>query len=177
MIGLTLPPCQANFLNGMSSSPSSDHFRRACSAFPTGVTVVTALDPQGAPYGMTANSFTSVSLDPPLILVCIDQQARMLEWLAAASPFAVNILRATQAHLSNRFARAAHDRFGDTPWSPGVHSAPLIDGVLGHFECRVQSLAEAGDHVIVLGEVLRCECHAGEPLVFFGGGYRGVTAS
>jgi flavin reductase (DIM6/NTAB) family NADH-FMN oxidoreductase RutF len=159
----------------MASLPSAASFRKVCSRFATGVTIVTLRDPDGTPHGMTANSFTSVSLEPPLVSVCIDRRTRLLDWLNAGSPFAVNVLGVNQSDLSSRFARPGEDRFGNTRWNAGAYSTPLIQDTLGYFECRVTSTLEAGDHVIVVGEVLSCECREGEPLIFFGGSYRELS--
>jgi len=110
-------------------------FLRACAQFSTGVAIATVVDPGGSPHGMTVNSFTSVSLDPPLVLVCIDHKARIREHFLASEFFAINILRETQQDLSTHFARPSDDRFGIVDWFPGETAAPLIPNALATLEC------------------------------------------
>jgi flavin reductase (DIM6/NTAB) family NADH-FMN oxidoreductase RutF len=158
-----------------ASSPSPEAFRRACGRFATGVTVVTVMDRQGRPQGFTANSFTSVSLNPPLILVCVDLRARILDFLHEGSVFNINVLRATQRELSVRFATPAEDRFAGVAWSPSAAGAPRLEGALSLLECCVERVLTEGDHVIVVGRVLDVEADEGEPLVYFGGAYRALA--
>lgn len=127
--------------------------RDAFGTFMTGVTVVTAWGPDGAPLGFTANSFTSVSLDPPLVLVCLANNSRNYEALTKARGFAVNVLAETQIEISNLFASRAADRFSGVGWAPGPHGAPLLDGACGWFDCSMHQVVEAGDHVILIGHV------------------------
>ena len=148
-----------------------DHFRRTCARFPTGVTILTVLDREGAPHGMTASSFTSVSLDPPLVLVCVDHRATVMEHLRQCEHFGINILSEEQHELSTRFARRGEGRFDGVAWNAGQHGVPLIPGVLASFECGMHRLVDAGDHAILIGEVLGAEHHSGRPLVYFGSGY------
>ncbi len=150
-------------------------FRRVCGRFATGVTVITTTTPDGEPHGLTANSFSSVSLDPPLILVCIDNRNSTLGQFLAGSPFAVNILADTGEGLSRRFAAAVDDRFDGVPWSHGTTGAPVLANTLGHFECVLEKAVEAGDHVVLIGAVkdLRL-ADEGEPLVFFDSAYRAL---
>ena len=156
---------------------SSDDFRAACGLFASGVTVVTRRMPDGSPYGMTVSSFTSVSLDPPLILVCIDRNARFLRELAADQAFAVNILSDQQQHLAARFAaRQEEDRFAGVAWSSDWHDLPLLDGVVVTFACRLRQNVESGDHAILIGEVDRIGRHAGSPLVWCDRGYHFLPA-
>lgn len=147
-------------------------FRQACSRYATGVTVVTVLGPHGAPHGMTANSFTSVSLEPPLILVAVDHATRMAGYLRAAEHFAVNVLAKEQQNLSVHFARPGHDRFAGLPWSSGNTGAPLIPNSLAQLECALRQMVEAGDHTVFIGEVLYAAWREGEPLLYFDRGYR-----
>jgi len=163
----------------MSSKPArqpparvdKDHFRRTCARFPSGVTILTMLDREGAPHGMTASSFTSVSLDPPLVLVCVDHRATVMEHLRGCEYFGINILSEEQHELSTRFARRNEDRFDGVAWAPGHEGVPLIRGVLASFECDMHRVVDAGDHAILIGEVLHAEHHEGRPLVYFGSGY------
>jgi flavin reductase (DIM6/NTAB) family NADH-FMN oxidoreductase RutF len=145
--------------------------RRVLGSFATGVTVVTALDEDGRPRGMTANSFTSVSLRPPLVLVCVASASSMWRIFAKASHFAVNVLGGHQRELSARFAGPAPDRFAGVSWSPGSTGAPLLDGVLAYLECRRYRDVEAGDHMILLGEVVSIDRNSHPPLVFHQGDY------
>jgi (E)-2-((N-methylformamido)methylene)succinate hydrolase len=156
-------------------SVASGDFRRACGRFTTGIAIAGALDPHGVPHGLTINSFTPVSLDPPLALICIAHSAMSREVFAAAPNFALSLLREDAQALSERFARKGHDRFDGLEWRPGENGAPLLPGALAEIECVVRRRLEAGDHDILLGEVTRAETHAGEPLVYFGGHYRRLT--
>jgi flavin reductase (DIM6/NTAB) family NADH-FMN oxidoreductase RutF len=149
--------------------------RRALGQFATGVTVVTTLGEDGRRIGVTANSFTSLSLEPPLVLWCLDRIAPSLPAFQAASHFAINVLCAQQHYLSRQFAAPAEDKFASVQWSEGPGGVPLLDGVLAHFVCRTVRQIEAGDHVIVIGEVERFESFDGEPLVFHSGAYRVAT--
>lgn len=150
-------------------------FRNALGQYATGVTVITARAPDGRKIGVTANSFTSVSLDPPLVSWCPAKKAPSLPDLTASTHFAVNILASDQHHLSRQFATPAEDKFLGVPTSEGVSGVPLIDGALATFQCRTVQRVEAGDHVIFLGEVERYDVTAGEPLVFHSGFYHVAT--
>lgn len=147
--------------------------RDAMGCFATGITIVTALDAEGTPVGLTANSFTSVSLDPPLLLVCIANTAGTAPALRAAAHFGVNVLQIGQQPTSNRFASKGEDRFANQPWAPGQTGVPLLGGSLVSFECQRESLHEAGDHFILVGRVVRAqfEPHR-DPLLYFRGKYR-----
>jgi len=147
--------------------------RDAMGCFATGITVVTAMTEDGVPVGLTANSFTSVSLDPPLLLVCIANTAGTAPILKNTEYFAVNMLQTSQQPTSNRFAGRSEDRFALTAWNPGETGVPLIEGSLGSFECKSHSLHEGGDHFILIGEVLRAEYEPRrDPLLYFRGKYR-----
>lgn len=145
--------------------------REAFGAFMTGVTIVTGVEQGGAPVGLTANSFTSVSLDPPLLLVCLNHASRSLATIRRAGGFAVNILAEDQQELSNRFARPARDRFEGVNWSPGPVGAPVLEGVCGWFDCRLHDEVHAGDHVILIGEVGGFDHPGGRPLGYARGDY------
>lgn len=147
--------------------------RDALGCFATGVTVVTCLDEQGDPVGLTANSFTSVSLDPPLLLVCVGRATASASALTRANHFAVNVLQTGQQPASIRFATKDQDRFGTTPWSPGEFGPPVLRDSLGVFECAAHAVHEGGDHHIVVGEVLRASFDPTlDPLLYFRGRYR-----
>ena len=147
--------------------------RDAMGCFATGITIVTALGDDGVPIGLTANSFTSVSLDPPLLLVCIANSASTAPGLRKAEYFAVNVLQMSQQPVSNRFAGKGEDRFAQTAWHAGETGVPLLDGSLGSFECRRHAIHNAGDHFVLIGEVLRAQFELRrDPLLYFRGKYR-----
>lgn len=127
--------------------------RNAFGTYMTGVTVVTTEDDSGAPLGFTANSFASVSLEPPLVLVCLANSSGNYDAFAKASKFAVNILSEAQIDVSNTFARPVEDRFAEVDWKIGPQGSPILDGVSAWFDCAMFNVVEAGDHVILIGEV------------------------
>ena len=141
-------------------------FRAVMGSFATGVAVVTARDHQGVPRGMTVTSVASVSLDPPLLLVCFATGAATRVAVTRTGVFAVNVLAAGQEAVADRFAQRRPDKFETVPTRPGRLGVPLIDGTLAVAECRVVREAPAGDHVIVFGLVAHGEADAGEPLVY-----------
>lgn len=149
--------------------------RRALGHYATGVTVITARSPDGRKIGLTANSFTSVSLDPPLVSFCPARNAPSLVDLSAAGRFAVNILAADQHDLSRQFATPAEDKFAGVEHTEGIDGTPLLDRVVAQFQCRTVQRVDAGDHVIFLGEVEEFSAPGGEPLVFHSGSYRLVA--
>jgi flavin reductase (DIM6/NTAB) family NADH-FMN oxidoreductase RutF len=147
--------------------------RDALGCFATGVTVVTCVTDDGAPAGLTVNGFTSVSLDPPLLLVCVAKPAASAEALIQASHFAVNVLQTGQQPASIRFSTRDEDRFGTTPWSCGEAGAPILKDSLGVFECERFAVHDGGDHHILVGEVVKASFDAGlDPLLYFRGRYR-----
>lgn len=138
--------------------------------FATGVTIVTARTPAGVLVGLTANSFNSVSLQPPLVLWSLAQAAGSMAALSTGSHYAINILAADQKDLAERFASGRADRWQGVAYTDGASGAPLLDGAAASFECFNRSRYEEGDHVIFVGEVERCTHHAGAaPLLFHGG--------
>lgn len=150
--------------------------RAAFGQFPTGVAVMTTRTASGELIGVTANSFTSVSLDPPLILWCLSRQAPSAAHFAADVTFAVNVLAADQAQLSRQFARPAPDKFAGASWTAGPDGVPLLDGVSAAFVCRARAPYAGGDHDILVGEVLDYRRSPVEPLLFHAGGYRRMAA-
>jgi flavin reductase (DIM6/NTAB) family NADH-FMN oxidoreductase RutF len=147
--------------------------RDALGCFATGVTVVTCVGPGGEPAGLTVNSFTSVSLDPPLLLVCIAKPAASAAALTHASHFAINVLQTGQQPASIRFSTRDEDRFGATPWSAGEAGAPILEDSLGVFECERFAVYDGGDHHILVGRVVKASFDAGlDPLLSFRGRYR-----
>ena len=151
-------------------------FRGALGQFATGVTVVTTLAADGRKVGMTANSFTSVSMEPPLVLWCPSKRSPSLTDFEESTHFAINILASDQHVLSRQFATPAIDKFVGAETSEGIAGVPLLDGALATFQCRTVSRHDAGDHVIYVGEVEQYENSGGAPLVFHGGKYH-ATAS
>lgn len=149
--------------------------RQALGQYATGVTVVTCRGQDGQRIGMTANSFTSVSLDPPLVLWCPKKDSPSLDDFAAAGHFAVNVLASDQHHLSRQFATPTADKFAGAPVTDGLSGVPVLDGTVASFQCRTVATYEAGDHVIMLGEVERYDAPGGEPLVFHSGFYHLAT--
>lgn len=149
-------------------------YRSVMGAFPTGVTVMTAADGP-ARCGVTASSFNTVSLDPPLILWSLGLRAPSLGAFRAAGHFAVNVLSETQRDVALQFARPAVDKFAGLDTFTGVTGAPLIRGALAHIECRVWARHPGGDHEIMLGEVVALCRSDGRPLVFAGGAFHGVS--
>jgi flavin reductase (DIM6/NTAB) family NADH-FMN oxidoreductase RutF len=149
---------------------SSQEFRTALGTFATGVTIVTARAPGGEPIGLTANSFNSVSLDPPLVLWSLSQAAASLAAFSTGSHYAINVLAADQRNLAERFATKGSDRWLGVAFASGIAGAPLLAGAAATFECFNRSRYEEGDHVIFVGEVERCSWREGaSPLLFHGG--------
>ena len=150
-------------------------FRIALGCFATGITIVTAVTRSGELLGITANSFNSVSLDPPLVLFSLHRAAYSLGAFTDGSHFAVNILGEDQRDLSLRFAQALGDKWTGVEYELWGTGAPILTGCLSSFECRTRALYDGGDHVIFLGEVLRLRSgEGGRPLLYFRGRYRGL---
>lgn len=150
----------------------STAFRQCLGKFATGVTVVTCTNDKGEPRGITANSFSSVSLDPPLVLWNIAKVSNSLRSFLSANYFAINILDAGQKDLSAHFARSDHTLFDHIPFALSEHGSPLLPHVLATFECRTHAVHECGDHHIIVGEVIRYSAADRNPLLFFSGSYR-----
>jgi 3-hydroxy-9,10-secoandrosta-1,3,5(10)-triene-9,17-dione monooxygenase reductase component len=149
---------------------TAEHFRRVLGIYPTGVAVVTAVDHHGEPAGLAVGSFTSVSLDPPLVAFLPDKKSSSFPRMRTAQSFCVNVLASDQQELCRRFAVSGGDKFDGLAWSPAPTGAPLLPGVAAWIDCCFGDIIEAGDHYIVLGRVhgLGGEPDA-EPLVFSGG--------
>ncbi|MDM4767100.1 flavin reductase family protein [Pelomonas sp. SE-A7] len=153
-------------------APDALAFRSALGMFATGVTVITARAADGSLVGLTANSFNSVSLSPPLVLWSLARQAGSLPVFSRGSHYAINILAAEQKELAQRFATRDIDRFAGLQFREGAGGAPVLDGVAAWFECANRSQYEEGDHVIFVGEVENCgRREAAQPLIFHGGRY------
>ena len=146
--------------------------RDALGRFTTGVTVVTCCDAAGGFVGLTANSFSSLSLEPPLVLWSLRSASPAMASFEAARRFAVNVLADSQVELSRRFASKREDRFAEGSWSLGAHGAPVLVGCTAVLECETVSHQVAGDHRLFIGRVLACSESALAPLVFQAGHYR-----
>lgn len=155
----------------MSQTFDARELRRVLGAFTTGVTVITTLDAEGRPVGLTANSFSSVSLDPPLVLWSQSVTAPSHPVFRETVRFVVNILADDQLDISNRFARGGADKFAGLPVTPGLGGLPLIPGCAAYLECRRVSSFAGGDHTVFIGQVERIERNARPPLAFGGGRY------
>ena len=151
------------------------HFRQLLGRFATGVTVITARDAEGRPHGMTANSLSSVSLEPPLILLSIGHEASMHGLLVTSPAFAVNILSASQEAVSRRFAQDREERFDGVGYQESPRGLVLLDGALAHLECERVATHEAGDHTILVGLVVAGNANEGRPLCYFRGGYASLA--
>jgi flavin reductase (DIM6/NTAB) family NADH-FMN oxidoreductase RutF len=153
----------------LSTAPTGKELRRIFGSFATGVTVVTAIHPDGRPVGVTANSFTSVSLNPPLLLFCLANSSTSLDAFAVGAPFAVNVLNAGQTDQALHFSRSNPNKIEpDSDWQAAPHP-PAIPGALARMDCVVVRIEQAGDHRVVYGAVQAAQAGAGEPLLFFRG--------
>ncbi len=149
---------------------SASEFRTALGMFATGVTIVTAISDTGEPIGLTANSFNSVSLNPPLVLWSLGLRSSSLPIFRARTHYAINILAADQHELAMRFAKPSPGRWKGVDWNPGASGVPLIEGAAASFECFNRSRYDEGDHVIFVGQVEHCIHRPGaSPLLFHGG--------
>jgi (E)-2-((N-methylformamido)methylene)succinate hydrolase len=159
------------------SAITAAEYRHVAGLFPTGVTVITRMLPSGRPYGMTVSSFTTVSLEPPLVLVCVDLSAQFLRNFELGDAFLINVLGEEQQHLARRFAsRLEEDRFLGIPWSAGWMETPLLEGTVASFACRLDRRVDAGDHAILIGAVEKVQQHSGRPLVWCDRGYHCLPA-
>jgi flavin reductase (DIM6/NTAB) family NADH-FMN oxidoreductase RutF len=145
-------------------------FRQVLGHFATGVTVVTT-EHNGELFGMTVSSFSSLSLKPSLILICVDKTVPTHDAIATAGCFVVNVLEKRQEHLSRRFATTKNDKFKGVAWHTGQLGLPVLEGVLAVIECRLHTTFDGGDHTIYIGEVADAEVHEGTPLLYYRRGY------
>jgi flavin reductase (DIM6/NTAB) family NADH-FMN oxidoreductase RutF len=152
-----------------------NELRRIMGHFATGVTVITTISKEGVPYGLTANAFTSVSLEPPLLLISVDKKAESYAYFEESKVFTVNILCDHQEGLSRRFAVSGGNKFEGVAYRRGVNNAPILEDALAHIECRLYATHDGGDHTLHLGEVLEAETREGKPLLFYRGGYRALS--
>lgn len=160
----------------LRSDATQRDLRRAFGQFATGVAIVTGRKPDGAPVGVTANSLTSVSLEPPLLLWCLANRSRNLEAFAMGSAFAVHVLSRDQAEVALHFARSAGDKFAGRFQVGQSATPPVIEGTLARIECRVASLGVAGDHTIILGEVQDVAMMQAQPLLFHASRFGGFVS-
>ena len=160
----------------MSIEPKE--FRDTVGCFATGITIITTIEADGSPIGLTANSFTSLSLDPPMVLFCLDYNVASFDAFQAGGHFAVNILSTGQQNLSNRFAKSGPEKWDGVAYDTWGTGSPILPGCLASMECTVSSINEGGDHVIVIGEVVRMERAPTDvmPLLYFRGGYVDLTS-
>lgn len=156
------------------SQPDPKAFRNALGQFATGVTVVTALDGQGNKIGMTANSFSSVSLDPMLVLWSIARTATCFDSFMAADHFIVHVLNNRQQAISNQFASKCIDRFEGISHQSGLGGVPLLNDFSAAFQCQTEHQYEGGDHVIIVGRVMEFDTRDHAPLIFHSGRYAGL---
>jgi flavin reductase (DIM6/NTAB) family NADH-FMN oxidoreductase RutF len=167
----------ANELASDNSPIDPRDFRNALGTYATGVTVITAAAPDGKPYGLTCNSFASVSLNPPLVLWSLVVYSSSMAIFQNTSHFAVNVLGASQQALANKFARSSDDKFAGVDWTPGLGNAPLLAESVANFQCRAVNRYYGGDHVIFLGAVEAYSYNRNEPLLFAHGGYGRFVAT
>lgn len=152
----------------------SSHLRSAFGRFPTGVTIITCADAQGVRVGLTANSLTSLSLDPPLLAWALRRASPSLDAFRRARYFAVNVLNQGQVELSRRFAKPMAAKFDEGVWHDGLGGAPLLDDAAAVFECEQFGMHDTGDHVLFIGRVLRLEEGSPDSLVYHAGRYRTI---
>jgi len=164
-------PDPANEFASDSSSIDPRDFRNALGTYATGVTIITAAAPDGKPYGLTCNSFASVSLNPPLVLWSLVVYSSSLTVFQNASHFTVNVLGASQQALATKFAKSSDDKFTGVDWTPGLGGAPVLADSVANFQCRSVNRYYGGDHVIFLGAVEAYTYGATEPLLFARGAF------
>ena len=152
-----------------------DQFRRIAGQWLTGVAVVTAMESPTEPCGMTMSAVTSLSLEPPQFLICIDRRARTFAAIQASGVFCINYLREDQRDLAISFARPGTVRFGSVPYKPGQTGAPVLDGIIAYVECKLHAVHPGGDHWIVVGDALRGGFEGGLPLAYYHGNYRRIA--
>lgn len=152
-----------------------DLFRQVMGNFAAGVTVITTVGADKQPFGLTATAFTSLSLVPPLVLICIGKASETYPYFETAGIFGVNFLAASQQDISQRFASSGGDKFSGIEWHRGSLGAPLLESTIGHLECRIVNCFDGGDHTIYVGEVEAAASGDGNPLVYFRSAYGTVN--
>ncbi len=161
----------------MTNGVGPEKFRELLGRFATGVTVITTVDGDGKPAGMTASAISAVSLEPPLLLVCVNRATEFCRTLGGSLRFVVNVLAQDQQDLSRRFAAEGIDRFAGVSYRIGANGLPSLDGVVAHIWCEVEETKEAGDHVVFFGRVVGGESYDRPPLLHFRGSYRSLKES
>jgi len=151
-----------------------NELRRVMGHFATGVTVITTLSKEGKLHGLTANAVSSLSLVPPLLIICVDKKAESYASFDESKVFTVNILADDQEDLSRRFAVSGGEKFEGVAYRRGGNGAPILQGVLAHLECKLYATYDGGDHTIYLGEIEEADTREVKPLLFFRGGYRAL---
>jgi flavin reductase (DIM6/NTAB) family NADH-FMN oxidoreductase RutF len=175
MIGLSLDDCQGLIMR-RGVAVDSDLFRRACSRYATGIAIATVTGDDATPYGLTVNSFTSVSCCPPLVLICVDYRSSLLPHFRATPYYGINVLADSQRSLSVRFSQRQPDRFEGLQWELSEHGVPLLADCLACLECAISQTVEAGDHAIFIAEVISATHRDGEPLLYYRSSYRALGA-
>ena len=156
---------------GAQRPVSHEQFRHACGRFATGVAVASVVDEKGTAHGLTVSSITSVSLDPPLILICLGHAITMIDAFRRAAHFGINILREQDRELSKHFSTKGHDRFDRVAWHKGHLGVPLVDSALAWMECEVHQRFTSGDHDILVGRVMAARVEEGPPLIYYASRY------
>jgi flavin reductase (DIM6/NTAB) family NADH-FMN oxidoreductase RutF len=151
-----------------------NQLRQVMGHFATGVTIITTFNKDGQMHGLTANAFTSVSLEPPLLLISVDKKAESYPAFEESKVFTVNILADEQEALSRKFAVSGGNKFEGVAYRRGANGTAILDGTLAHIECTLYAAYEGGDHSLYLGEIQEAEVREGKPLVFYRGGYRAI---
>jgi flavin reductase (DIM6/NTAB) family NADH-FMN oxidoreductase RutF len=152
-----------------------NELRRVMGHFATGVTIITTIAKDGGIFGLTANAFTSVSLDPPLLLISVDKKAESYPCFEDSKVFTVNILSDEQESLSRKFAVSGGDKFQGVAYHSGANGVPILDGTLAYLECKLYATYNGGDHTLFLGEIEQAETREVKPLIFYRGGYRAIS--
>lgn len=164
-------PATLHHLETAPAASNPRHLRDCFGQFATGVTIITTCGAGGERIGLTASSFNTLSLSPPMVLWSLGAHSSSLPMFRQALYFSVNVLETHQMPLAKRFSQKNIDRFDGVKWHPGLHDVPLIDGAVAWFECETRAVNEFGDHVLFVGEVLRCARVDGSPLLFRKGEY------
>lgn len=151
---------------------SSHEFRHACGRFATGVAVASIIDQKGTAHGLTVSSFTSVSLNPPLVLICVGHDVTVIDAFRQASHFGINVLREENRDLSQRFATKGLDKFDGVAWHKGTTGVPVIECALATLECEMHQRIPSGDHDILVGHVVATRIEEGPPLLYYASRYR-----
>ncbi|HVA81283.1 MAG TPA: flavin reductase family protein [Candidatus Binataceae bacterium] len=149
-----------------------NELRRVMGHFATGVTVITSIRASGEMHGLTANAFSSVSLVPPLLLICVDKKAESYPCFDESKVFTINVLASDQEALSRKFAVSGGNKFEGVSYRVGANGVPILDGTIAYLECKLAGTMDAGDHTVYLGEIEQAEAREAKPLLFFRGGYR-----